>query len=49
MEIAQELFDEMVEEAIGDLRKSGLGNDEIFHIIQELFGSRYSSKLCREV
>ena len=48
MEIALEDFDDMVKEAIDDLRKSGLDNDEIFRIIKDLFGSRYSNKLCSE-
>jgi hypothetical protein len=48
MEISQKVFDEMVEEAIDDLRKSGLSNDEVFLIIRDQFGSRYLNKLRGE-
>ena len=44
--MAQEIFDAMVDEAIEDLRKSGLDIKEIFSIIKDHIGLRYANKFC---
>jgi hypothetical protein len=44
--MAQEVFDAMVDEAIEDLRKSGLNIKEIFSIIKDHFGLRYANEFC---
>ena len=44
VEITQELLDSFLEEAVEDLRKSGLSKKEISTIIKDQFGSRYLSK-----
>jgi len=43
-EITQELLDSFLEEAIEDLRRSGLSHEEISVIIKDQFGSRYLTK-----
>lgn len=47
-EMPQEVFDSLIDEAIEDLRRSGLDNEEIFSIIKEHFGRRYARKFCEE-
>ena len=44
--ISQELFDELVHDAIQDLFKTGLSRDEICLIIQEQFGQPYARRYC---
>ena len=50
--MAQEILDSLVDEAIEDLQKSGLDNEEIFFIIKKQFGRRYAhrfyEKACYE-
>lgn len=45
--ISQELFEEMLEDAIGDLQNSGMNNEQVFVLIKDLFGPHYASKFCR--
>ena len=45
-EMAQEIFDELVQEAIADLGRSGLDNDETFLIVREHFGLPYACRFC---
>ena len=41
MEMPQEMFDILVQEAIADLLKSGLEKDEILRILEEQFGREH--------
>lgn len=43
-EISKEFFDDMLEEAIADLCRSGLEREEILKIIEEQFGLQYARK-----
>jgi hypothetical protein len=43
--IPQELVDSFLDEAIEDLRKRGLSNEEILVIIKEQFSPRYLNKV----
>ena len=45
--ISQDFFEELLKDAIGDLQKSGLNDDQVFLIIQNLFGLDYADKFCR--
>jgi len=45
--MAQEIFDAMVDEAIEDLRKSGLDKREMFTVIEEHMGRQYAEKFCK--
>jgi hypothetical protein len=47
MESAQEVFDEMLGTAVEDLRKSGLDSEEIFLLVEDLFGSKCARKFSR--
>jgi DNA-binding transcriptional regulator YhcF (GntR family) len=46
--IAQEVFDALIDDAIEDLRHSGLDNEEILSIIEEEFGLPYARKFCEK-
>ncbi|MBW1788920.1 MAG: hypothetical protein JRK53_20275 [Deltaproteobacteria bacterium] len=46
--ISQEIFDAMVDGAIEDLRKSGMGQTEVHSIIEDQFGPRYARMFCTE-
>ena len=46
--ISQEFFEELLEDAIGDLQKSGLSKEQVFLIISDLFGLDYADKFCGE-
>ncbi len=43
-EISKEFFDAMLDEAIEDLCRSGLGREEIINIIERQFGHQYARK-----
>ena len=43
-EILQQDFDLLLAEAIEDLRKSGVDNEEIFDVVKEHFGLKYAKK-----
>ena len=44
-EIPQEIFNEMLDEAVEDLCKSGLSKKEIIAIIESQFGLPYARRL----
>jgi hypothetical protein len=46
--ISQEIFDAMVDGAIDDLRRSGVGQAEIYRIVEDQFGLRYARMFCSE-
>ena len=48
-EILEEDFEAMLSDAIEDLYKTGLGNNEIFKIVKEQFGLSYAHKLCLDL
>ena len=43
-EIPQVLFDAMLDEALEDLCRSGLGREEIINIIEKQFGHQYARR-----
>ena len=43
-EIPQVLFDAMLDEALEDLCRSGLGREAIINIIEEQFGKQYARR-----
>ena len=45
--ISQDFFEELLNDAIGDLQNSGLAADQVFVIIRDLFGPDYAHRLCR--
>lgn len=47
--ISQEFFEELLEDAIGDLQNSGLSPEQSFIIIKDLFGLDYAHKFCFEM
>ena len=44
----QEFFDALFVEALGDLRKSGFKEKEVFSIIEDQFGVKYARQFCRQ-
>ena len=42
----QEFFDDLFIEAVGDLRKSGFKEEEVFSIIENQFGIEYARRFC---
>ena len=42
----QEFFDALFVEALGDLRKSGFKEKEVFSIIKDQFGVKYARQFC---
>ena len=42
----QEFFDDLFLEAVGDLRKSGFKEEEVFSIINNQFGINYARRFC---
>ena len=48
-EIAEEVFAAMLDQAIEDLRLSGLDSAEIYSIVEENFGVAYARRLCTHV
>ena len=47
-QISEEVFETILAEAVEDLRKSGLDDEEMFSIIEEQFGLRYARKFFRQ-
>lgn len=47
-EIPRDFLDEVADGAIEDLRKCGLDDEEIFSIIEEIFGAQFAHKLFRK-
>jgi hypothetical protein len=47
-EISQEVFEAMLDGAIDDLRRCGMGYHEIFPVVEECFGIQYARRFCRE-
>ena len=47
-EIPRDVLDEIAVGAIEDLRKCGLDDEEIFSIIEEMFGPQFAHKLLRK-
>jgi hypothetical protein len=45
-EIAEEVFAAMLDQAIEDLKLSGLDTGEIYSIVEENFGSAYARRFC---
>jgi len=46
-QIEKDFFDSMINDAIEDLRKSGLEDEEIITIISQEFGTRYLRHLLK--
>ncbi len=46
MEMAEEVFDAMLDMAIEDLKMSGLDASEVFSIVEANFGSVYANRFC---
>jgi len=46
--MAEEVFAAMLDQAIHDLRKSGMGTGEMFAIVKEWFGSAYAHRFCKK-
>jgi hypothetical protein len=45
--IAQDFFDALVDDAIDDLRKSGLPPKDILGIVERHFGEKYAQRFCQ--
>lgn len=45
--ISQDFFEELLKDAIGDLQKSGLTEDQVFLTIRDLFGLDYADRFCQ--
>jgi hypothetical protein len=45
-EIAEEVFAAMLDQAIEDLKLSGLAAGEIYSIVEENFGVAYAHRFC---
>jgi len=46
-EISQEVFEAMLDGAIDDLRRCGMGDSEIFPVVEECFGLKYARRFCK--
>ena len=46
--IAEEVFAAMLDEAIEDLKQSGLDAGEVFSIVEENFGVSYARRFCSQ-
>ena len=46
IEFAEEVFAAMLDQAIDDLKKSGLDAGQVFSIIEENFGNVYANRFC---
>jgi hypothetical protein len=44
--IAEEVFDAMLDQAIEELKLSGLDAGEVFSIVEENFGVAYARRFC---
>ena len=45
-EMSEEVFAAMLDEAIEDLKRSGLDASEVFSIVKANFGMVYASRFC---
>ncbi|MBW1779813.1 MAG: hypothetical protein JRL30_03650 [Deltaproteobacteria bacterium] len=45
-EISEEVFAAMLDEAIQDLKRSGLDACEVFSIVEANFGTAYARRFC---
>ena len=48
-EMAEEVFAAMLDQAIEDLKLSGLDAGEIYSIVEENFGLNYARRFCTRV
>jgi|APSaa5957512622_1039677.scaffolds.fasta_scaffold49112_2 hypothetical protein len=46
--IAEEVFDAMLDQAIEELKLSGLDAGEVFSIVEENFGVTYARRFCSQ-
>ena len=46
--ISEEVFAAMLDEAIEDLKQSGLDAGEVFSIVEENFGVAYARRFCSQ-
>lgn len=46
--ISEEVFAAMLDEAIEDLKQSGLDAGEVFSIVEENFGVSYAHRFCSQ-
>jgi len=46
--ISEEVFAAMLDEAIEDLKQSGLDAGEVFSIVKENFGVSYARRFCSQ-
>ena len=46
--MAEEVFAAMLDQAIQDLRNSGMDTGEMFAIVEEYFGSAYACRFCKK-
>ena len=46
IEMAEEVFAAMLDQAIDDLKKSGLDAGQVFTIVKENFGNVYANRFC---
>ena len=46
--IAEEVFAAMLDQAIDDLKQSGLDAGEVFSIVEENFGVSYARRFCSQ-
>ncbi len=46
--MSEEVFAAMLDQAIQDLRNSGMDTGEIFTIVEECFGSAYARRFCQK-
>ncbi len=46
--ISEEVFAAMLDQAIDDLKQSGLDASEVFSIVEENFGTCYAKRFCSQ-
>ncbi len=46
--ISEEVFAAMLDQAIDDLKQSGLDAGEVFSIVEENFGTSYAQRFCSQ-
>jgi hypothetical protein len=46
--ISEEVFAAMLDQAIDDLKQSGLDAGEVFSIVEENFGISYAQRFCSQ-
>jgi len=47
--MSEEVFSAMLNQAIQDLRDSGMDPTEIFAVVEECFGISYAERFCNEL